>query len=209
MAAKSRIAPCVGNANEIWEVDTTNRQERLLLASVGWRPSLPRWSSDGRYIAYTRSHSSESDASVARAITVLSASEGRERLVALPRGADMTPTDWSEDGSTILGYCHSDPKQPMSVCSMRVDNEIASAPKLRTIASDARMNLWVPRFRQTSGGLRFSLLTSWTLQRRVSSSLAPAVVRGFRLPTASPSKTNHDGLLTGKRFTLFPVVAVR
>jgi Tol biopolymer transport system component/DNA-binding winged helix-turn-helix (wHTH) protein len=125
-----------GQRSEVWELDTTNRQERLLLASVGWRPSLPRWSSDGRYVAYTRAHSPTSDPQVSRAISVLSPSEGRERLLTLPRGADMTPTDWLEDGSTILGYCQPDPKQPTSVCSIRADAKSTSEPTLRTIASD-------------------------------------------------------------------------
>jgi Tol biopolymer transport system component len=131
--------------SEIWELDTRNGQERLLLASAESRPSLPRWSSDGRYIAFNRWWAPETGAPVAKAVSVLSPIEGRERLLALPRGAEMTPTDWSADGRTIFGECHTDPSQPMAVCSIPVDAGEASEAAIRTVASDAGMNLWVPR----------------------------------------------------------------
>ncbi|MCC7009582.1 MAG: PD40 domain-containing protein [Acidobacteria bacterium] len=131
--------------NEVWELDTASRQERLLLASTGWRPSLPRWSPDGRLMAFNRGTLQERDARVADAISVLSPAEGRERLVSLPPGANMRPTDWSADGHTILGECHVAADQPMSVCGLRVDAAGESGSAMRMIATDPRLNLWVPR----------------------------------------------------------------
>jgi hypothetical protein len=57
----------------------------------------------------------------------------------------MTPSHWSADGNTIIGECHADSKQSMSVCAIQVHPDSASGSTLRTIASDPGKNLWVPR----------------------------------------------------------------
>lgn len=131
--------------NEVWELDMANRQERLLLASTRWRPSLPRWSPDGRFVAFNRWSSPEGDVDAQDAISVYSPVEGRERLVTLPQGVDLRPTDWSADGRTILGDCHVGPERPTSVCGVLVDAGGTPSATLRTIAAHPRLNLWVPR----------------------------------------------------------------
>jgi Tol biopolymer transport system component len=85
-----------GGKSELREFDTTNRQEKVLLASMDWRPTTPRWSADGRHLAYTRAEGGEG--AIESPVAVLSADGKEERLINLPGGAYLVPTHWSQDG---------------------------------------------------------------------------------------------------------------
>ena len=97
---------------EVWQLDTHSRTERLLVASADWRPSTPRWSLDGRRLAYTRPQPGGTDAVVA----LLSPEAGDEQVVTLPEGAHLVPSDWSADGAAILSSCRLAPADSMAVC---------------------------------------------------------------------------------------------
>jgi Tol biopolymer transport system component len=124
---------------EVWELDTASRTERLLVAGSDWRPTTPRWSSDGRRLAYTRPQPGTSDAVVA----LLSTDAGDEQLLKLPAGSRLVPSHWSRDGM-LLGSCRLNPTDSMSVCSLRVQPGAVEAAVER-LARDATKNLWVPR----------------------------------------------------------------
>ena len=126
---------------EVWQLDTHSRTERLLVASANWRPSTPRWSLDGRRLAYTRPQPGGTDAVVA----LLSPEAGREQVVNLPGGAHLVPSDWSADGTAILSSCRLAPPDSMAVCLLTIQPE-QQAPSVQIIARDATKNLWVPRF---------------------------------------------------------------
>jgi Tol biopolymer transport system component/DNA-binding winged helix-turn-helix (wHTH) protein len=126
---------------EVWELDTSRRTERLLVAGADWRPTTPRWSLDGRRLAYARPQRGGQDAVVA----LLSPEAGHERLVSLPGGSHLVPSDWSADGTAILGSCRLGPSDPMAVCSLTIESEHQPAT-VQLLARDATKNLWVPRF---------------------------------------------------------------
>jgi Tol biopolymer transport system component len=136
--------------SEVWEVDTANQTERLLLASMVWRPTTPRWSSDGRRLAYTRPESAGDEPVVA----LLSTDAGDEQLLRVPGAASLTPTDWSDDGTTIFGSCRLTPTDAMSVCSLAVDSTTGSE-SVRVLARDPAKNLWVPRLSPDGQWLTF------------------------------------------------------
>jgi Tol biopolymer transport system component/DNA-binding winged helix-turn-helix (wHTH) protein len=140
--------------NELWELDTTNGTERLLLASTGWRPSPPRWSSDGRRLVYSR-RSIVDPHHALPVLAVLTADERREQLVALPSGAFMDPSDWSADGRLILGSCSPGREGPAAVCSIPADSPASASAPLRVIAGDPSLNLWVPRFSPDQNWIAF------------------------------------------------------
>ena len=104
---------------EVWELDTNSRTERLLVASADWRPSTPRWSLDGRRLAYTRPQPGGTDAVVA----LLSPEAGDEQVVNLPEGAHLVPSDWSADGAAILSSCRLAPSDSMAVCLLTIQPE--------------------------------------------------------------------------------------
>jgi Tol biopolymer transport system component len=133
-----------GGKSEVREFDTSSRQERLLLASMDWRPTTPRWSADGRRLAYTRADSAAT--AIESPVTVLSIDGRAEQLVKLPGGAYLVPTHWSADGRALLGSCRLKPSDSMSVCSITIGDEGGSPSDLRVIAQDPSLNLWVPRF---------------------------------------------------------------
>jgi Tol biopolymer transport system component len=126
---------------EVWELDRNRRTERLLVASADWRPSTPRWSLDGRRLAYTRPRSGGTDAVVA----LLSPEAGHEQVVNLPEGAHLVPSDWSADGTAILSSCRLAPSDSMAVCLLTIQPAQQSA-MVKVVAGDAAKNLWVPRF---------------------------------------------------------------
>lgn len=134
-----------GGRNELWELDTANRTERLLLASSGWRPSPPRWSADGRRLVYGRRPTAD-PTNPLPVLAVLTADERREQLIALPSGAFMDPSDWSADGALILGSCRPGREGPAAVCSVASETHPSASAALRVIARDPSLNLWVPRF---------------------------------------------------------------
>jgi Tol biopolymer transport system component/DNA-binding winged helix-turn-helix (wHTH) protein len=131
--------------NELWELDTTNGAERLLLTSSGWRPSPPRWSSDGRRLVYGRRPTAD-PRNPLPVLAVLSAEDRREQLISLPSGAFMDPSDWSADGALILGSCSPGRDGPVAVCSIAAEIQPSASAALRVIARDPSHNLWVPRF---------------------------------------------------------------
>jgi Tol biopolymer transport system component/DNA-binding winged helix-turn-helix (wHTH) protein len=126
---------------EVWELDTNSRTERLLVASADWRPTTPRWSLDGRRLAYTRPRPGGQDAVVA----LLSPEAGHEQFVSLPGGSHLVPSDWSADGTALLGSCRLAPPDPMAVCLLTIESAHEPA-SVQLLARDATKNLWVPRF---------------------------------------------------------------
>jgi Tol biopolymer transport system component len=104
---------------------------------------MPRWSSDGRWLAYARPSGGADPGKTV--VAVLSPDERQEQLVALQGNATMRPSDWSRDGRTILGDCRIAPGQPMGICSIPAPGQDAVEPSLKILLHDASRNLYGPR----------------------------------------------------------------
>ncbi len=129
--------------SEVREFRTSNNEERVLLASSEWTPSAPRWSADGRRLAYAR-RALAASGPVKSVVAVLSTDERREQLLTLPGEASMRPSDWSADGSTILGDCRAARGESAGICSIPAGG--AADTRLRVLVHDPTKNLFGPRY---------------------------------------------------------------
>ena len=129
--------------NELWERSIVDGRERLVLSSTSWRVAGPRWSPDGAKLAYSRCATRDHTLAVA----VLNADGSGERVLTRPDRVQMGVSDWSRDGSAILGPCRSSQRDYYSTCLVAVSsaNE-AGDPSVRIIATDPKRNLYNQRF---------------------------------------------------------------
>jgi Tol biopolymer transport system component/DNA-binding winged helix-turn-helix (wHTH) protein len=130
--------------SEVREFSTGDGHDRVLLASNEWRPTSPRWSSDGRRLAYSRPVDSGSGSSK-RVVAVLSTDERQEQLLPLPGDVVLRPSDWSADGLTILGDCRERPGAPVSICSMPAGGSADDARDVHVLFADPARHLFGPR----------------------------------------------------------------
>jgi len=156
--------------NEVREVTTSNREERVLLASSEWTPSAPRWSTDGRRLAYARLPGS-GPAARQVVIAVLSPEDRHEQLIALPGGFTLRPSDWSRDGRTIFGDCRPSPAAHSDICAM--DASGSAAPRI--LLHDAGRNLFGPRVSPDGRWLSFVAVD---IRGSVTSQLFTAPIAG-------------------------------
>jgi Tol biopolymer transport system component/DNA-binding winged helix-turn-helix (wHTH) protein len=131
--------------SEVREFKTSNREERVLLVSNEWSPSVPRWSSDGRRLAYSRP-----GAGVAmpnrNIVAVVSPDEQHEQLISMEGDVGFRPSDWSLDGRTILGDCRPAQGGAVSVCAIPAPAAASGSARPRTLMIDESLHLFGPRF---------------------------------------------------------------
>ena len=146
LADGSRVAYRAVRAgrHEFREVRTANREERLLLVSNDWTPSTPRWSADGRRLAYARA-SLAAPGLGRNIVAVLSPDEGQERVLTLPDQVTLRPTDWSVDGAMILGDCRTAPGESMGICSVAAPQAATGTSHPHVLVHDPNKNVYVPR----------------------------------------------------------------
>ncbi len=132
--------------SEVRELQPGSSEDRVLLVSNDWSPSSPRWSSDGRRLAYSRPSASGTAGAGKNVVAVLSTDERREQLVSLPGDAILRPSDWSSDGKTLLGDCRVSAGEAMAICSIPAPGSGQQAGALRVLFRDPQKNLYGPRF---------------------------------------------------------------
>jgi Tol biopolymer transport system component/DNA-binding winged helix-turn-helix (wHTH) protein len=129
--------------NELWERSIVNGRERLVQSSTSWRFAGPRWSRDGAKLAYSRVSTRDHTLAVA----VLNADGSGDRALTKPDRVEMGVSDWSRDGSAILGPCRFSQREYYSTCLVAVSGaHEAGDPSVRIIASDPKRNLYNQRF---------------------------------------------------------------
>jgi Tol biopolymer transport system component len=128
---------------ELWEkLLEENGRERLLASDDCYRV-IPRWSRDGRRLAYRRDHRLKKESSM-----VIWPLGGDEQVLTSPRrtSGSENPQDWSADGNWILAS--SDRKTPKLASILLYP--VAAAPsaesQARLVTSDPECSLWQPRF---------------------------------------------------------------
>lgn len=144
----SRLAlrSILAGRNEVREYTTGSRQDRVLLVSNQRNSSSPRWSADGRSLAYAR-YGATGAGLAQSVVAVFSPEQGREQLLRLPGGESLRPSDWSNDGRVILGDCRSATGDETVICSMpAAERQDTRAAGVRVLFSQPHKNLYVPRF---------------------------------------------------------------
>jgi Tol biopolymer transport system component len=134
-----------GGRKELWERSLTERRERLVLKSSMWL-SRPHWSPDGTRIAYTRRPGAEGGDLTDAVVAVLSVKDGSEHLFTKPGEARFVPSDWSADGTRLIGGCPQGAGHPVATCVLDVPDNPSGQQRVRTIASHPTYNLFEQRF---------------------------------------------------------------
>jgi serine/threonine protein kinase len=130
---------------ELWEKSLKDNSLRLLGADQYIR-IIPRWSPDGKKLAYSRFLPSGSDSERPYVIAVLPAESGEEELVTSPVAARDYVYDWSPDGQWIAGSTNRLNKERWELVLFPLSAAPHAEKEMRIIASDPNNDLWGPRF---------------------------------------------------------------
>ena len=131
---------------ELWERSLLDRRERLVIASTEWTLTRPHWSPDGTRIAYSRRPNGRALNTTDAVVAVLTVQDGAEHPVTRPGEPRFVPSDWSANGSQLIGGCPQGAGRPVATCVLDVTSVDSIAPRLRTIASHPTHNLFEQRF---------------------------------------------------------------
>jgi Tol biopolymer transport system component len=140
-----------GAHRELREISLIDRREHVLLAGTE-RIDRALWSPDGTRLAYLRRLD---DLGAAPAeFVVLRPSGGVEARYALSRDATTTfrPSDWSPDGTWILGGCRPDGSARLAVCSLDVGEP---SPAVAVITAHPDLNLFQQRLSPDAAWITF------------------------------------------------------
>jgi len=128
------------NRQELWERSAVDLPH-LLMSGTDWNYTPPKWSPDGKRLAYERkSRRTPTD----RTVVVYSVDEHREQVVLPLGGRELVPSDWSADGRTLIGMCRLSANDPPGACRLSLESDKALAPE--RIAADPRFAMMQLRF---------------------------------------------------------------
>jgi Tol biopolymer transport system component/DNA-binding winged helix-turn-helix (wHTH) protein len=133
-----------GSAAEIRERLEDGREQVLL---AGASTSAPHMSFDGTRLAYNRAVAPATDPNLGD-VVVRPLSGGVEEPIAKLGGrVTWATTDWTPDGRALVGTCREPGPTALSrVCVMPIQGAPEADQHVQVLASDARRNLFVPRF---------------------------------------------------------------
>ncbi len=131
---------------ELWERSLIDRRERLVIASSGWTLTRPHWSPDGTRIAYSRRRTGRAINTPDAVVAVLTVQDGAEHAVTKPGDARFVPSDWSANGSQLIGGCPQGSGRPVATCVLDVAGVNSTDARVRTIASHPTHNLFEQRY---------------------------------------------------------------
>ncbi len=143
-------------------------QERVLLTSATLTRTNPMWSRDGKSLAYAVSPRDPGTTDDGRAVGVVSADGGGERLYQTTPETRFVPTDWSKSGNVILGWCRTPRMRSVGTCLFSLSTAEPPAERVRPIASDDAYNLFCQRFSADERWIAFvGLSTSGPTRSRI------------------------------------------
>ena len=98
-----------GEKREIWQKGIPDGEDKLLLSAEDYIPTAPRWSRDGRRLAFARNNFSESTRGqqytfrLEHAISVLGHENNGEQILTTPHVQQGWAWDWTPDDKYLLG----------------------------------------------------------------------------------------------------------
>ena len=147
--------------------------------------STPRWSPDGKWIAFTSNRTSDPEANTNTDIFVVSAEGGEPKKLTSQEGPDEMPT-WSPDGKSIAYVSMLEPKylwfDQLKIAVVSVDGG-----EPRVLTKDLDRNTWNPKF-GPDGRIYF------TVEDRGTQRIVSMPAGGGDVADATPEKVvyNYD-----------------
>ena len=134
--------------------------DRVLIAGTNLNRTTPRWSPDGKMLAYAVYRPSETSHRDELAVAVLPAEGGTERLLTTPGQVSFVPMDWSRAADAILGTCEYGRPPRAGTCVLSVATAAPVAPQMRLIGSDPSLDLYSQRFSPNQRWISFVALAA-------------------------------------------------
>ena len=107
---------------------------------------MPRWSPDGKYLAYSRYRATGPEAERAYIIVLLPIGGGEEKPITSGSVWRDYVYDWSPDGQWIAGSTNRNHKDRWDIVLFPVSEGPHAETGIRTIVTDPQTDLWAPRF---------------------------------------------------------------
>jgi Tol biopolymer transport system component len=117
----------------------------LLFKGTGGDFSKPKWSPDGRRLIFSRRLAAASDAAALIELVVVTGGDDPVRVLPVPDQILFHPSDWANDGRTILGTCRPRVDEPAKICVTTL-SETATEAAVTVVASDTVKGLWNGHF---------------------------------------------------------------
>jgi Tol biopolymer transport system component/DNA-binding winged helix-turn-helix (wHTH) protein len=131
---------------EFWEKSLTDGRETLLEADDSIRRNQS-WSQDSLRLAYRRQRSLNPERTqIERALVLLPAGGGQEKLVTTPSAALDVVSDWSADGQWLLGGTRRQNTGRLSICLFPLVSAPQAEKQIRVLTSHPEENLYQARF---------------------------------------------------------------
>jgi len=138
-----------GDRREMWLRSAADGSGRALVGDEDWMRTTPRWSPDGRWLAYTRTPRA-ANATPPGQVVLLAASGGEEHVLDLSDRSQVVPTDWAADGRSILAACRERGARHFGTCLIALGPDggggATGAASLRVLASDTSRSLLCQSF---------------------------------------------------------------
>jgi serine/threonine protein kinase len=116
------------------------------LAVDGYTRIIPRWSPDGRWVAYTRYLARTVESERQYPIMLLPTGGGEEQLLTTPGPFRDYLYDWSPDGQAVIGSTNRNSGDRYYLALFPLSAAPRAETSMRIIASDQDNDLWAPRF---------------------------------------------------------------
>jgi Tol biopolymer transport system component/DNA-binding winged helix-turn-helix (wHTH) protein len=133
--------------DELWQKSLNDGRESLLVPPDDNVRFVPRWSRDGKQLAYShRRPANPEHPEIERSIVLLPASGGDEQTLTTPGAELVLPWDWSADGKWILGGSEAPTPGRHLICLFPVAGAPHAETQMRVVTSHPEANLWQARF---------------------------------------------------------------
>lgn len=133
---------------ELWIKSLEDGRETLLAAD-GLSRYPPRWSRDGKRLAYRRIRPLNPEGTKGESsIVVMPAGGEDEQVITSVVGVLGPPYDWSSDDQWLLASCYHDQKTggPFGMCLYPLSAAPYAEREMRGLAFDPKHNFWQMRF---------------------------------------------------------------
>jgi len=133
------------NKEELWTRSLKDGTTKLL-AVDDYTRFIPRWSPDGKWLAFARYSAMGLKTDRVQPIVLLPAEGGEEQLLTTPGPWLDYVYDWSPDGQSVLASTNRGSKGRWQIALFPLSAAPHAETAMQVVASDIENSLWAPRF---------------------------------------------------------------